>query len=224
MNVNIAVKSDLDKAANYVAAMSKQMRFATANAINSTAFDARTSLGNATRQYFNNPTSFTQKGFQVEKANKATLLGIVGAESKRGRYLRTQIKGGDRPQKGFERRFLSDIVGTGSVPGNTQLVATSLVKLNAEGNVSLATIKRIQKGLSGPSRGGFFAGVPKHSNLPFGIYRRSRYQLFPYFVASNGPATYKPRYPMEDIVTKVIQRRFDFYFQSSLEKAIASAR
>jgi len=214
MNVNIAVKSDLDKAANYAAAMSKQMRFATANAINSTAFDARTSLGGATRQYFNNPTSFTQKGFQVEKANKINLIGIVGAESKRGRYLRTEIKGGNRGIKPFEQRF-----------GLGRLVPAA-IKLNSYGNPTKAAITKLGAATNATGKGSVFIGIPKGGNRERGVWQRQgragRDRLVPMFITAT--PTYQPRYPMEEIVNKVIQRRFNFYFQSSLQKAIASAR
>jgi hypothetical protein len=103
-------------------------------------------------------------------------------------------------------------------------VPTSLVKLNASGNVSLATIKRIQKGLATTGNGTFFVGTPKGGDRPAGIYRRSRGQLFPYFIAIDQQARYERRFPIGDIAGKVTQRRFGDYLRSSLERAIATAR
>ena len=221
----IDLTTDIAKAVGWSGALRKQLPFAISKALNDTAFDARTSLGGATRQYFDRPTSFTQKGFGVEKSTKRDLEVIVGAEVKRARYLRTQITGGARNQKGFEKLFLAQVAATGQVPSNSQFVPTSLVKLNASGNVSLATLKRIKQGLSTTNaRGGFFVGTPKGGNRPPGIYRRSREQLFPYFIAIDQPARYEARYPMLDIVGKVYQRRFGQYFRSSLERALATAR
>ena len=214
MNINVKVESNLDKAGIFVASMYKQMRFAAANAINSTAFDARTSLGGATRQYFNNPTPFTQKGFQVEKANKTNLVGIVGAESKRSRYLRTQIKGGDRGVKPFERRF-----------GLGRLVPAA-IKLNSYGNPTKAAIKKLGAAINATGNGSVFVGTPKGGNRQPGVWQRQgrggRDRLVPMFITAT--PRYQAKYPMEEIVNKVIQRRFNFYFQSSLQKAIASAR
>jgi hypothetical protein len=223
-SITLDIKSELPKAIRWTDAMTKQLPFAISQALNSTGFDIRTALNSSTRQYFSNPTPFTQRSFLVRKGNKRNLQVDVYANKKQNRYLRTQVHGGARGQKGFERKFLAEVVGSRSVPAGTQLVPTSLVKLNAQGNVSLATIKRIQKGLSGSARGGFFVGVPKGGNRPFGIYRRSREQLFPYFLGTSSPATYRPRFPMGTIGNKVAQRRFGTYLRSSLERALASAK
>jgi hypothetical protein len=222
--ISIDLTSDLGKAEAWSAALLKQLPFATSKALNDTAFDARTSLSGATRQYFDRPTSFTQKGFGVERSSKRNLEVIVGTERKRARYLRTQITGGARSQKGFERLFLSQITAGAHIPRDSQFVPTSLVKLNTSGNVSLATLKRIKQGLGSNPQGGFFVGTPKGGDRPAGIYRRSKGQLFPYFIAIDQAAEYRPRFPMLDVVGKVYQRRYASHFRTALERAIATAR
>ena len=226
--LNLGVKSELPTAVRWTDTMAKQLAFATSQALNTVAFEARTAVNSSTRQYFQNPTRFTQNAFFVERSTKSTLQAIVFAESaagrNRARYLRYGIHGGTRSQKGFELKFLAEVVGTRSIPSGAQLVPTSLVKLNASGNVALATIKRIQKGLNTKGNGTFFVGTPKGGDRPSGIYRRSKGQLFPYFIATGQQAKYRSRFPLEDIAGKVIDRRFGTYFQSSLEKALASAR
>jgi hypothetical protein len=222
--ITLDIKSELPKAIRWTDSIVKQLPFAISQALNSTGFDMRTSLNSATRQYFDKPAPFTQRSFIVQKGSKRDLQVTVLANKRQNLYLRTQVSGGPRKQKGFERKFLADIVGTQSIPSNTQLAPTALIKLNAQGNVSLATIKRIQQGISSTAKAGFFAGVPKGTSLPFGIYRRSKGKLLPYFVATSGPARYRPRFPMQEIGTKVVERRFGQYLRSALERAIASAR
>ena len=223
-SLNIAITSDLDRAARYAGAMAKQMRFAASVALNNTAFDARGSVNSATKQYLQQPVAFTQNAYRVEKATKATLTAVVYPEAKRRRYLRFAVHGGERPQKGFERKFLSEIVASARIPAGSQFMPTSLVKLNAAGNVSMATIRSISRGLSGSARGGFFIGTPKGGDRPPGIYRRSRERLFPYFIATQDRASYRPRFPIDQVTEKVMQRRFAAYYQTALSKAIASAR
>lgn len=228
-NITLDIQSELPKAIRWTDAMTKQLPFAISQALNASAFDARTALNGSTRQYFDRPNRFTQSAFLVQKTNKRELEAIVYANAQQGRdrarYLRYGIQGGERRQKGFEKKFLAEIVGTRTIPSNAQLVPTSLVKLDGSGNVSLSTIKRIQKGLSGSARGGFFIGQPRNNpNLPPGIYRRSREQLFPYFIATTDRGTYRPRLPMGEIAGKAVQRRFGGYLRSSLEKALATAR
>lgn len=223
--LSIAIDSNLDKAVSWAGAMTKQMRFAASVALNDTAFDARGSINSATRQYLDQPVKFTQNAYRVQKATKATLEAVVLPEALRRRYLRFAVHGGTRPQKGFEKRFLGDVVASGGVPPNAQLVPTSLVKLTAQGNVSLSTIRSIQKGLSTTNkRGGVFYGTPRGGDRPPGIYRRSRLQLFPYFIATTDEGSYTPRFPIDDIAAKVVQRRYSTYFETALQRAIATAR
>jgi hypothetical protein len=226
--LTLDIRSELPKAIRWTDAMTKQLPFAISQALNQSAFDVRTALGGATRQYFDRPNRFTQTAFLYSRSTKRNLEATVYANDQQGRdrarYLRFGIAGGTRPQKGFERKFLAEVVGTGRIPASSQLVPTSLVKLDGSGNVSLATIKRIQKGLNGNQRGGFFVGTPRGGNRPPGIYRRSREQLFPYFLATGQQARYRSRFPMQDIGQKVVQRRFGDYLRSSLERALESAR
>jgi hypothetical protein len=226
--ITLDIKSELPKAIRWTDTMTKQLPFAVSQALNASAFDARTALNGATRQYFDKPNKFTQSAFLVQKTNKRELEATVYANDQQGRdrarYLRFGIAGGARPQKGFERKFLAEIVGTRTIPADAQLLPTSLVKLDGSGNVSLSTIKRIQKGLNGNARGGFFIGTPKGGDRPAGIYRRSREQLFPYFIATEQRSRYTSRFPMAEIGSKAVQRRFGVYLRSSLEKAVASAR
>ena len=225
--LNLGVKSNLAAATKWTDTMAKQLRFATSQALNTVAFEARTAVNSSTRQYFDRPTNFTQKAFFVEKSTKSTLQAIVFAEAAKGRdrarYLRYGIQGGTRSQKGFERKFLAELVGSG-IPSGAQLVPTSLVKLNASGNVALSTIKFIQKNLNTKGNNTFFVGKPVGGDRPPGIWRRSKYKLYPYFIATDQQAKYRERFPIGDIVDKVVDRRFGTYFQSSLEKALASAR
>jgi len=227
-SISLDIRSELPKAIRWTDQMTKQLPFAISQALNSTAFDARVAINSSTRQYFDKPNRFTQSAFLAAKSTKRNLEATVYANDQQGRdrarYLRFGIAGGTRPQKGFERKFLGSIVDTRTIPAGAQLQPTSLVKRDASGGVSLATIKRIQKGLTGNARGGFFIGTPKGGDRPPGIYRRSRLQLFPYFIATQERATYRPRFPMGEIGQKVVQRRFGQYLRSSLERALASAR
>lgn len=204
----------------------KQMPFAASQALNAVAFDARTALNGATRGYFDRPNKFTQSAFLVQKSSKRNLIVAIYANDQPGRnrakYLRPEIQGGTRRAKGFERYF-AGVANDGTIPQGYALVPTRNVKLNAQGNVSMATLKQITKGLSGSKRGGFFIGTPRHSTRPPGVYRRSREQLFAYFIAQPAPS-YRSRFPMPDIAGKVVGRKFNGYFMSSLERALATAR
>jgi hypothetical protein len=216
----------LEAAGKWSQSVARQLPFATSQALNSVAFDGRTALNGATRSYFNAPTKFTQTAFLVQKSTKRNLEAAIYANDQSGRnrarFLRYGIQGGTRRQKGFERYF-AGVSNDGTIPPGATLVPTSNVKLTAAGNVSMSTLKSIGRGLGGKARGGFFVGTPRNSTRPPGIYRRSRERLFAYFIAKPRPS-YSSRFPMPDIAGKVIERRFNGYFMSSLERALATAK
>ena len=153
----------LEKLSRFGSAVQKQLPFATSVALNAVAFDGRTAANSATVGAFNKPTRFTQTAFLVQKSTKRDLTAAIYANDapgkNRAKYLRYGIQGGARPAKGFERYF-AGVANDGTITPGTTLVPTRNVKLNASGNVSLATLKSIGKGLGGNPRGGFFIHPP----------------------------------------------------------------
>jgi hypothetical protein len=219
----------LEEAAKRSSVLAKQLPFATSLALNEVAFKARTALNGSTRQYFNAPTKFTETAFLVQKSKKADLEAIVYANNQEGRnrarYLRYGIQGGQRVAKGFER-FFAGADNDGTLPPGAALLPTSLVKTTAQGNVSIATLRSISKGLSTTNkRGGFFVGTPRGAgNRPPGIYRRSREQLFPYFIAASSAPRYTGRFPIQDVGSKVINRNWVAELETALERALSTAK
>ena len=209
----VTVHSDLPRLIGALSNVKRQFNFAAAGALNSVGFEARTSLGGATKQYFDRPTSFTQRGFLVERATRDNLVVAVYAEKKRDRYLRTQIAGGARGQKPYEKRF-----------GTSQQLVPAAIKLNAFGNPARGTLARVGAGVGGLGNGSVFVGIPKGGNRPFGVWQRKgrggRDQLAPLFIAVK--PSYQQRFPMLEVVTKVVDRRFDILFSKSLERAFGS--
>lgn len=228
MTIQLSIESELGPAIQWTGKMMAQLPFATSVALNKTAFQLQQTLNYETSRYFDNPTSFTQRAFRYTKSTKSNLEVTIGTAPTQGRYLRFGIEGGSRPAKGFELKYLASIVDQRSIPSSAQLVPTSLVRTNAQGNVSLATIRSIQRGLNGNAAGGFFYGKPRgggrNASLPSGIYRRSREQLFPYFISIQGRAQYQPQFPVIDISAQKAQQVFGPLLRSSLAQAMQTAR
>jgi hypothetical protein len=229
MPISLSIDQDLNRATAWTKAVQKQLPFATSVALNNVAFDARKAINAGTKGAFHVPVKFTQTAFLVQKSKKRTLAAFVYAQDKKGkdraRYLRFGIAGGTRPQKGLDRYFANAVPNDGTIPAGAFFMPTSLVKTNASGNVTQATLRRISKGISGDPRGGFFIGTPKGGNRPPGIYRRSREQLFPYFIATTDKPDYRAgRFNIESIGAKVIERRFGFHFNQALSKALSTAK
>jgi len=228
MPIQLSIDQDLDRASAWSRSVGKQLPFATSVAINNAAFDARKAINSGTKGAFHVPVKFTQSAFLVQKSKKRDLTAFVYAQDKAGkdraRYLRFGIQGGARPQKGMDVFFERGVPNDGTIPAGAYFMPTSLVKTNASGNVTQATLRRISKGISGDPRGGFFVGTPRGGSRPPGIYRRSREQLFPYFIATTDKPDYTGRFNIETIGGKVIQRNFGKHFDAALSKALSTAR
>ena len=228
MPISLTIDQDLTKATAWTKAVQKQLPFATSVALNNVAFDARKAINAGTKGAFHVPVKFTQNAFLVQKSKKRSLAAFVYAQDKAGkdraRYLRFGIAGGTRPQKGMDAYFENAIPNDGTIPRGAYFMPTSLVKTNASGNVTQATLRRISKGISGDPRGGFFIGTPKGGSRPPGIYRRSRNQLQPYFIATTDRPDYTGRFNIEAIGAKVIQRNFGKHFNAALSKALSTAK
>ena len=224
--INMKAAGDFRKAMAWAEAAEKQLPFSTSQGLNKTAFDIRTAFNSGTKSAFHRPVPFTQKAFLVKKSNKRLLNTSIYAIDQQGkdraRYLRFGTAGGTRPPKGFERYFAKGVSNDGTIPSGAYFVPGPHVKINASGNVTVATLKRITKGLSDKTtkRGSFFIGTPRNSKLPPGIYRRSREQLFPYFFATTNKPDYTQRFNIKDIGNKVVTRRLLKYTQEALDKNI----
>lgn len=221
--ITMKAVGDFAKAVAWAEAAEKQLPFSTSQGLNKTAFDIRTAFNSGTKSAFHKPVPFTQKAFLVKKSSKRVLNTSIYAIDQQGkdraRYLRFGTAGGTRPQKGFERYFEKGVPNDGTIPSGAYFIPGPHVKINASGNVSRATLKRITKGISG-TKGGFFIGTPRNSNLPPGIYRRSKNNLFPYFFATTNKPDYSPRFNIQDIGNKVVTRRLLKYTQAALDKNI----
>ena len=227
MGIKLSIDQDLKGFERFTKNYRKQLPFASSVAINNTAFDIRTALNKGTLGAFNKPTKFTQKAFIVTKSKKTNLVAHTFAVDKAGkdraRYLRFGVEGGQRPPKGFERYF-AGLPNDGTIPANSFFMPTSLVKTDASGNITRATLKRITSGINANARGGFFIGTPANSSKPPGVYRRSREQLQTYFVATTNKPNYTGLFNIDAIAGKVVQRRFNAHFDKAMSKAIATAK
>jgi hypothetical protein len=216
-NLSIDIQSELPAAMKWLGVMRGQLPFAVSQALNKTGFDVRAHLNKSTTRFFNDPTPFTQRAFLVQKGNKADPTVFVYAQENRS-YFAPQIRGGRRFPKELEG-YIRGLSG-GALTG--KLVPTKHAR-DRRGNPRRAVFGQIARGLSTTNQGGFFMGTPKGSGRPPGVYRRSRGQLYAYFIQVPEPR-YQPRFPMQELGTAEARRVVGPYLRSSLERALATAR
>ncbi len=217
-DLRVDIDSQIPEAMRWLGTIRGQMPFAVSQALNRTGFDVRKALSEGTTRSFADPTAFTKRAFVVERGNKADPTVLVGTQANRP-YFGPQIRGGRRYPKEFEGYLRG--LSNGAITG--KLVPTSTA-LDKRGNPRKALFGQIARGLSTTDRGGFFIGKPKGGGRPPGVYRRSREQLFPYFIETRSEPRYQPRFPMEQIGQDTVNRVFGPYLRSSLERALATAR
>lgn len=210
----LQIEHDLPRALAWVGTMRGQMPFAASQALNSTGFDVRRGLGESTTRFFDRPTAFTRSGFMVAKGNKANPQVTIYAGPGRD-YLATQIRGGRRDRKGYEKWL-----------GDSYLLPTNKSR-NPAGNVRRSLLRDIAnhgtQDQSGRAR--YFAGTPRGGSRPPGVYRRSanNQRLTAVLVAIDNPH-YSPRFPMDREGLRIAGRVFPGYFRAALEKALLSAK
>jgi hypothetical protein len=220
MNIRLSIDDKgIDKAKLFVATIKNQLPYATSQAINNVAFNMRKDLGRQTTKSFVNPTRYTQSAFRYTRSTKANLEATVFADPTR-RFFPTQIQGGDRRGKPYEG-FLRGLT-QGGIPSGGRLVPTSLV-LNAAGNPRKNIFGTIANKLSTTDQGGVFVGTPKGGGRLPGVYRRSKGQLFAYFVHVDS-TRYEARFPMERVGMDTARRLFPSELNKALERALNSAR
>jgi len=221
-DIRVSVVSNIREVEKYLNDVQRrQLPFATANALNRTAFQAQRALRKQAPKKLDRPTRFTVNAFMVDKASKRQAsemqasVYIAGSQGKprgadRVSYLGWQVEGGVRTTGG---------AGTG--------VPTANAKLNQYGNIpnrKAGLVKKNQfigtiRGITGVWERGHFSRTGKWSKQ--GKRRATNVKLI---VAFERQVSYKPKFPFYKIATRVIRNNFHKHMESSLRQALASAR
>ena len=230
----LSVQSDTKKLTSYLKGVQrKQIPYATMNALNDVAFDARSFVQKSLPRRFDRPRPQTINSVQVKKTNQTDLTAIVGFaglgfrtskwNESAAKIMRRHIKGGTRfPKTGGKLRIPSDTKGGG-------------IKLNVFGNIT-GKKNKIAKMLGKSDQ--FFEGIPKgkFSNKDRGIWERTpannkrakgskakKWKATGKIVQriAYEPFTkYKARYPFEKIVVLAIKKNYKKRFEKALQYAL----
>lgn len=196
---------------------------------------------------FDRPTRWTLNAFRVQ-INRGEMSAEVkpkdGFWYRADNFLNTQIVGGDRKTKAFERA----LQGRGILPPGWYAVPGQKAKLDANGNMSVGEIKQILSWFGGAERSAgstqnmteatrarrrkgtktkrgfeYFAVIPgrlQRGRLHPGIYRRTFFgfgaaiEPILIFVQSVG---YKPRFDFYGVGQRVVRENFNKLFQESFD-------
>ena len=215
--MQIQLKADTKKLTKHLSFIQKQqVPFATSNALNAVAFDARSAIQKALPQKLDRPTKGLIKSVIVEKSKKKHLIARVGFAGKGfGKSLWPET-----PALIMARLIAG---GTRKPRGKAILVPVAKnIKTNAYGNLPR---KKIATLLGKPKR--YFSGKPKGRDA--GVYERINKKGQPgklKMLASWEQSTVYQAggFPLSNIVSKTVSKKYKARFNDALSKALASAK
>jgi hypothetical protein len=240
-----ALQASLSKQAN-------QIPFAAARALTVTAHAVHAEIKRQlTAGVQGGATPYTLRAFSVKAATKATLTAEVGLRTggppggtPYDQAIAHLFHGGTRRFKRLE----AWLKARGLMPASMQIAPGSGIQLDQRGNMYAYQRKEMTKALTSRQKNfqifrqsgagketksiGFFVVLPgsvaaKH--LPLGIYRRiytksSKSSAIEHWFSFSSPGTYQRQYDLDSIGSRVVSSVWPANFETSLAKALATAR
>jgi ribosomal protein L20A (L18A) len=172
-----------------------QVPFVTSQAINDTAFDVRKGLQDTLQQDIDKPIPWTVRGVLVgrQRATKRNLIRTVDMDQARYEYMKYQLFGGRREPK---RKLIA--IGRN-------------VKRNKYGNVSRATLKRLE------GRADTYWGTERNH---WGLWQRKPGHRLSLLVGGVASADYKPRVSWFSDAQQYVKQSFNKNFARRFRSAI----
>ena len=195
--MQINVESNINEITKFTTTVQKkQIPFATSVAINNTLFDLKKEMAKQMDKKLDRPTSFTKRGFFINKAKKNLLVGVLLMKDIVANYMQYQIEGGTRTtgkripvpyQPNARLNKFGNIIGkkTGLIKKNTQFI-------------------------------GNLGGTE-------GVYERTN-QGVKLIIGFERSVNYRPRFPFYIIAEKFSNAVFDKKFAKAFERALRTAR
>lgn len=226
-----------------------QLPFAASQAANKVAFEIRERWKQRAPQVFDRPTPLTKNAALYRKATKERPYAeiFIRDEAFKGtppsKYLFTEVEGGTRRRKGFERLLQGKglmspsqfaVIGRGARPnqyGNvpagqvTKLLSQLGAQRDRYQNQTPTSAKRRRS--RAPKGGEYFVITKRRGKLRPGIYERIGTgwgsAVRSVFIFTN-TAKYQPRYDIFGMAEDTWKKLMPFYLKRELEKAMETAR
>lgn len=220
----ISLKSDLSAFNQDIDRAVKGADQALVNALNWTAFDARSDVQDEIKRVFDNPTPWTINSVYVKKATPRNQVATIGIKDSTlsgtpaAEYLRAQVEGGDRSLKRVERLLQR----AGVIQSKHRLVITKQARKNKHGNITKGRLKNIVNDVRRGRKRGAKYFVMRKGNDPIGIFqRRSRKTLTAEFGITSGVMNYKQLLDLYAVVMKTRDRKFKDAYRRALQQQLS---
>ncbi len=242
--IALNIKGELEAAHKWTAKLTKQLPFATSQAVNAVA--AGKALPSAktqnviadwrrlVSQKLDRPVKPLVNGFAQERGMTATkakprtlLVAKTAGGFDRNTYIKGNIRGGNRGDI-WEDAFSS--LGEGIPSGMRLVPSRALKRLASTGGPSRAAIKTLlRKAQAGDTgkRGAVFVGQPEGGDRPrpHGVYRRlSKTRLRAMLIAVPRTNYPKPLSRIYSVAEARVRRSWGKYIREAMEQAIKTAK
>lgn len=241
------------EALRYAKNVEKQLTFVQRTALNDLAFQVRAAQQHEIKDVFSSPTRGTQNSPLVKRATDSRLQAEVYIQDEQAKgnkprdWLSAEVRGGQRQLKRFERALQA----VGAMPGNTFVVPSKTLKLDAYGNIPSGLIVQLLSYFKAfPENGykanitdarkaklrqgsrkkvgySYFAGRPNRSGkFPEGIWKVTHFAMgdaLELVFLFVARARYDAVYDFDYVSEITIRKHADRIFNAALERAIASA-
>jgi hypothetical protein len=244
----------ISKAMAHISGISKQVDFASKNALNEIAFMVKNAVTAGMPQDLDRPKPATVRALKVEKASKSNLMAVIRL-NERGEgvpssdFLKHNITGGRRGMKRSEMMLQA----VGILPGGMYTIPGAAAKLDSYGNMSRGQIVSILSyfrsfGVARFGRDTYGRnGGGKGALINSARMNRKRAASVNYFVVMPGermppgiwertktkakpvlmfvsPGVHKKLLKMHERAESVVDRNWNRIFDKQFNQAMASAR
>lgn len=202
---------------------------------------ARVEIPAEMQRVFDRPTRWTLNSLAVTPATKNNMSARVfvknqGARVPQERFLVPGTEGGPRGEKAIERKMCYE----GILPTGARIVPGDDAELDAHGNITAASFRRMLTALGAGSaassaratkagqkqrrgralKNALFAGSPKGGSRPAGIWRREGQRLKALAIFVQNP-TYRPRLDFEGLAARLTRERFEPEFLAAAQSILS---
>ena len=194
INVRADVKA-LERSLNDMAR--KQIPFATARALTTTAKLVQARLTREMPDIFDRPTPFTMRAIGVTSASKSNLTATVFVKDQQAKYLEIEETGGTR------------------TPAKTALVLPAQIKRNLYGNIARGALQRAK------AKSNVFIGTVHGVG---GFWMRTNNGGVRLLAEFKAKASYKPIFKFNERAEQSVRRIFPSRLRLTLDQVMGTAR
>ena len=223
--IKIDIKSDVENVKAKLRHFQREIPFAIASGLTSVGKIVKENERKTILHVFQGPVARTRSSVKLRWATKTNPVAAVwiNDDPTKGvpaaRYLLAEVEGGRRSDTGFEKALRR----LGMLRSNEHVVPSKYAKLNAAGNVTAGTYKRVMDQLrTGDQKSALY--FYQKGGKARGIWQRRGRRVQPLFIFVSKRPNYRRRFDFYRIAETTVQRHAPRELEKAAIRAMATAR